>query len=175
MPSKTCHHYLIALGSNVRHARHGAPRAVLRAALVALEEEGLSVVAAAPVIATAPFGPSRRRYANGAALVETALEPDALLARLKRIEHRFGRRAGGKRWGARVLDLDVILWSGGMWGTPGLVVPHAGFRERGFVLRPAAALAPDWRDPVGGLTLRQLLARLTRPRPLPNAPAWSGP
>jgi 2-amino-4-hydroxy-6-hydroxymethyldihydropteridine diphosphokinase len=167
MPAPTRHRYLIALGSNVRHARHGGPREVLRAALDALEHEGLSVVAAAPAIATAPLGPSRRRYANGAALVETTLEPDALLALLKRVERRFGRRAGGKRWGARVLDLDVILWSGGMWGTPGLVVPHASFRERGFVLRPAAAIAPAWRDPISGLTLRQLLARLTRPRPLP--------
>lgn len=175
MPSEACHRYLIALGSNVRHVRYGAPREVLRAALAALEQEGLSVLAAAPVITTAPLGPSRRRYANGAALVETLLEPDALLALFKRVERRFGRRVGGKRWSARVLDLDVILWSGGMWGTPGLIVPHASFRERGFVLRPGAALAPDWRDPVGGLTLRQLLARLTRPRPLPNAPAWSGP
>ncbi len=52
-------------------------------------------------------------------------------------------------------------------GGPDLIVPHVSFRERGFVLHPAAALAPDWRDPVGGLTLRQLRARLTRPRPLP--------
>lgn len=167
MPSEIRHRYLIALGSNVRHARYGAPREVLRAALAGLEDEGLSVVATAPLIASAPLGPSRRRYANGAALIDTTLEPDALLALLKRIERRFGRRTGGKRWRARVLDLDVILWSGGMWGTPGLVVPHASFRERGFVLRPAAALAPDWRDPVSGLTLHQLRARLTRPRPLP--------
>ena len=148
---------------------------MLRAALAALEQEGLSIIAAAPVIGTDPLGPSLRRYANSAALVESTLEPDALLALLKRIERRFGRRPGGKRWSARVLDLDVILWSGGMWSTPGLVVPHVSFRERDFVLRPAVALAPDWRDPVGGLTLRQLLARLTSPRPLPNAPAWSGP
>jgi len=175
MPSEAPYQYLIALGSNVRHVRHGAPREVLRAALDALGEEGLSVVAAAPIIASAPIGPSWRRYANSAALIETDLDPDELLALLKRIERRFGRRAGGKRWGARVLDLDVILWSGGMWGAPDLVVPHRSFRERDFVLRPAAALAPDWRDPVGGLTLRQLFNRLTRPRPLPNAPAWSGP
>ncbi|HTM96693.1 MAG TPA: 2-amino-4-hydroxy-6-hydroxymethyldihydropteridine diphosphokinase [Croceibacterium sp.] len=167
MPSETCHRYVIALGSNVRHARHGAPRDVLRAALAELQHEGLAVIDTAPAIATAPLGPSRRRYANSAALVETTLEPNALLALLKRIERRFGRRAGGKRWRARVLDLDVILWSGGMWGAPGLVVPHVSFRERGFVLHPATALAPDWRDPVGGLTLRQLRARLTRPRALP--------
>jgi 2-amino-4-hydroxy-6-hydroxymethyldihydropteridine diphosphokinase len=161
------HRYLIALGSNVRHVRHGAPAGVVRAALAALEGAGIAVLAAAPIVGSAPLGPSRRRYANGAALVETALEPLELLACLKRIERGFGRRTGGRRWGARVLDLDIVLWSGGMWGSRELVIPHPRFRERGFVVQPAAAIAPGWRDPVSGLTLRRLLARLTRPRPLP--------
>jgi 2-amino-4-hydroxy-6-hydroxymethyldihydropteridine diphosphokinase len=140
---------------------------VLHAALAALADEGITVQAAAPVIASAPLGPSLRRYANGAAVIETELDPPALLALLKAIERRFGRTRGGKRWGARVLDLDIVLWSGGMWGAADLVVPHRSFRERTFVLGPAAAIAPTWRDPVTGRTLRQLRARLTRPRPLP--------
>ena len=64
--------YLIALGSNAPHHRHGAPAAVLRAALGMLEAEGVAVLAASPLIASAPVGPSKRRYANGAALVETS-------------------------------------------------------------------------------------------------------
>jgi 2-amino-4-hydroxy-6-hydroxymethyldihydropteridine diphosphokinase len=135
--------------------------------MAALKEEGLEVVACSPFIETAPLGPARRRYVNGAALVETELEPDELLALLKRIERRFGRTRGGRRWSARVLDLDVILWSRGMFGSPELVVPHPRFRERAFVLGPATAIAPGWRDPVSRLTLHQLFARLTRPRPLP--------
>jgi 2-amino-4-hydroxy-6-hydroxymethyldihydropteridine diphosphokinase len=125
------------------------------------------VLAVAPVIASAPLGPSLRRYANGAAVIETPLDPPALLTLLKTIECSFGRTRGGKRWGARVLDLDIVLWSDGMWGSPALVVPHRSFRERLFVLQPAAAIAPSWRDPVSGLTVRHLRARLTRPRPLP--------
>lgn len=160
--------YLIALGSNVRHVRHGAPPRVLTAALAALAEAGVVVQAASPLLASAPLGPSRRRYANGAALLETALEPDALLALLKRIERGFGRTRGGQRWAARVLDLDIVLWSGGAWSSPGLTVPHPAFRERPFVLRPALAIVPDWRDPLSGLSLRQLHARLTRPRRLPR-------
>jgi 2-amino-4-hydroxy-6-hydroxymethyldihydropteridine diphosphokinase len=140
---------------------------VLHAALSALEAEGIAVLDVARIIASAPVGPSLRRYANGAALIEADLDPPALLALLKRIERAFGRTRGGKRWGARVLDLDVVLWDGGMWGSPELIVPHRSFRERGFVLQPASAIAPTWRDPVTGLTLRQLHARLTRPRPLP--------
>lgn len=150
--------YLIALGSNVRHHRHGLPPAVLRAALADLAAGGIAVERASHVLSTAPLGPSPRRYANAAALVATDLDPAALLRRLKAIERRFGRR-GGRRWASRVLDLDIVLWSGGAWSEPGLIVPHVAFRERGFVLAPAAAIAPAWRDPVTGLTLRQLAAR----------------
>ena len=110
---------------------------------------------------TAPLGPSPRRYANAAALIATGLAPGALLHRLKQVERRFGRR-GGRRWASRVLDLDIVLWSGGAWSEPGLTVPHIAFRERRFVLDPAAAIAPLWRDPVTGLTLRQLAGRYRR-------------
>ena len=160
--------YLIALGSNKRHHRHGRPPQVLRAALQALSDAGLHIEEASPVLASAPLGPSLRRYANGAALVACDLAPDALLGLLKTIEQDFGRRSGGQRWSSRVLDLDLVLWSGGAWSSPGLTVPHAAFRTRDFVLAPAQAIAPLWRDPLSGLSLRQLKARLTRPRPIPR-------
>lgn len=155
--------YLIALGANRRHHRHGRPAAVLAAAIAAMEQAGLKIVQAAPVIRSAPVGPSLREYANGAVLVDTRLEPGDLLGLLKQVEREFGRRASGQRWTARVLDLDIVLWSGGAWASSGLVVPHRLFRVRPFVLGPAAAIAPTWRDPVTGLTLRQLNCRLARP------------
>jgi 2-amino-4-hydroxy-6-hydroxymethyldihydropteridine diphosphokinase len=160
--------YLIALGSNQRHHRHGSPPQVLHAALAALAAAGLTVEAAAPVIASAPLGPSLRRYANGAALVTTDLLPDELLLTLKQIEQAFGRRTGRQRWSARVLDLDLVLWSGGAWSSRGLIVPHAAYRTRNFVLTPCLALAPHWRDPLTQLSLRHLKARLTRPRAIPR-------
>ena len=165
---RKAHRYLVALGSNVRHARHGRPPQVLAAALRELAEQGLEIEAVAPVIASAPLGPSLRRYANSAALVETELAPEDLLALLKQVERKFGRRLRGRRWGRRVLDLDIVLWSGGAWGSPSLTIPHAAFRERTFVLTPAAAIAPHWRDPLTGLTIKQLQARLTRRRRLPR-------
>ncbi|MFM2300909.1 MAG: 2-amino-4-hydroxy-6-hydroxymethyldihydropteridine diphosphokinase [Pseudomonadota bacterium] len=152
--------YLIALGSNQRHHRFGNPRAVLRAAVAALEASGVAVLRIAPIIASAPIGPSLRRYANSAAVVETALPPDDLLATLKAIEQAFGRTRGGQRWSSRVLDLDIVLWAGGAWSSPGLTVPHIAFRTRDFVLRPAAAIAPRWRDPLTGNSLRQLAGHL---------------
>jgi 2-amino-4-hydroxy-6-hydroxymethyldihydropteridine diphosphokinase len=160
--------YAIALGSN-RRSRHGSPAETLRAAIAALDADIVSTIRATPAL-----GPAGRSFANAVAIVESALAPDELLAELKAIERGFGRRPG-KRWGPRVLDLDIILWSGGAWGGPGPIVPHPAFRERDFVLEPLAEIAPDWRDPLTGASVRQLLARLTAPRPVPRSKARSGP
>lgn len=155
--------YAIGLGGNRRHGRHGAPPAVLRAATARLAAEGCAVTAVSPIVATPPLGPGGRRYANAAALVATALPPPALLRLLKGIERDFGRR-GGRRWGARVLDLDILLWSGGRWAGPGLAIPHRQLARRAFVLAPLARIAPGWRVPGRDATVAQLAARLRHPR-----------
>jgi 2-amino-4-hydroxy-6-hydroxymethyldihydropteridine diphosphokinase len=158
--------YLIALGSNRRHAAYGPPEGVVRAAMEECAVFG-TVTVRSPVIATPPMGAAQRRFANAALVLESDLAPTALLAALKRMEREFGRRPG-QRWGDRVLDLDIVLWSGGVWRSAGLAIPHPAFAQRTFVLAPACTIAPDWRDPVSGLTLAQAQARLTRPRPLPR-------
>ena len=164
--------YLIALGSNQRHPHHGPPPSVLTAALAALAREGIIVEAASPIITSAPIGPSRRRYANAAARIATSLSPPALLELLQTIETRFGRVRRGQRWRARTLDLDLILWSGGPWRSRTLTIPPPLYRQRSFVLTPAAAVAPDWRDPAGTCTIRHLHARLTRPAPVRRCVAF---
>ena len=141
---------------------------MIRAALRVLEDRGLHVASVAPVRTSAPLGPSLRRYANTAAVIETMLDPPACLAALKAIERGFGRRAGGQRWSARVLDLDIVLWSGGIWQTRTLTIPHPAFRQREFVLVPARSVARDWRNPITGLTIAHLAARLTRRRATPR-------
>lgn len=166
------HRYLVALGSNMRHAAHGSPRAVVRAAMRALDAEGDRLVVQSPLIRSAPLGPSRREYCNAAALVESRREPDAYLRHLLAIEARFGRKRRGAAWRSRTLDLDIVLWDGGAWaqddGETALVLPHPAYRTRDFVLAPAARIAGHWRDPLGGLTIRQLSARLTKPRHPPR-------
>ncbi|GGA50706.1 hypothetical protein GCM10011395_21310 [Sphingomonas psychrolutea] len=152
-------HYAIAIGSN-RCGRHGRPVAEVAAAIAALA----GVVAVSPVVASAPIGPSIRRYANAVVLIESVDQPPVVLDRLKAIERAFGRRRG-QRWSARVIDLDIVLWSGGPWCAPGLTIPHIAFRARDFVLGPLLGVAPDWRDPLSGLTVRQLRARLRRGLP----------
>ena len=153
------HRYLVALGSNRRLPGIGGPRAVLDAAVAALSESGWRVVAFARPVASAPIGPSLRRYANGAVLIAGDRDPHAALLDLQRIGTAFGRRRRGQRWRSRTLDLDIVLWSGGAWHGPHLTIPHPLFRDRAVVLRPAAQIAPHWRDPVTGRTLRQLAAR----------------
>lgn len=160
--------YVIALGSNQRHGRFGGPAAILRAAVAELADRGLTVEAVSPVQRSRPLGPSLREYANGAVLVEAALGPPDMLTLLQDVESHFGRKRQGQRWRSRTLDLDIVLWSGGCWTDDRLVVPHAEFRGRDFVLRPAAAIAPRWRDPLTGLTLKHLCARLTRRAPPPR-------
>lgn len=155
--------YAIALGSNRRHGRHGAPAAVLRAAVEALAALG-TVEAASAIHRTPALGPAGRSFANAAVILSSAREPLALLRALKALERRFGRRPG-RRWGPRVLDLDIALWSGGTVRRPDLAVPHPALGARPFVLRPLAQIAPDWRDPGSGRTVRQLLARIERRRP----------
>ncbi len=160
--------YLLSLGSNMRHPRHGAPDQVLRAALACLEAKGARIEAASPVMRTDPVGPSRRRFANCSAVVSAKCKAKKMLRLCREIEAEFGRRRSGQRWRARVLDIDIVLWSGGARATDTLVIPHPLFRARDFVLRPSAAIAGGWRDPLTGLTVRHLFARLTKPRPIPR-------
>jgi 2-amino-4-hydroxy-6-hydroxymethyldihydropteridine diphosphokinase len=144
--------YLIGIGSN----RVGA-RARVSAALHKAKQRSR-------VITSRPIGPGTRNYANAVVMLESKHNPPTLLAKLKRLERAAGRRPG-RRWGDRPLDLDIIAWSGGIWVSPGLTIPHAEFRKRRFVLAPLCEIAPDWRDPVTNLTAKQLLARLDRKRP----------
>ena len=159
------HFYAIALGSNLPHQRYGRPEWVLREALSQLDCGPLRLCAAASIIRSAPVGPSRRQYANTAAIIATALAPDALLGHLKAQERVFGRRAGGQAWRARVLDLDILLWSGGPFVSSTLCIPHLEMTKRRFVLRPLSTIAADWRHPLTGLTVRHLQARLDQKRP----------
>lgn len=136
----------------------GAPRRVIEAAVTSIADFG-QVIAVSRIRDSRPIGPSRRTYANATVMVETRESPLRFLASLQRLELRFGRRRRGSAWRARQIDLDIVLWSGGTWLTPELVIPHPMFRERPFVIGPAAEIAPNWRDPVTGLTLRQLAKR----------------
>lgn len=159
---------IIALGSNRRHGRYGAPERVVRAAIAAFAAYDIAVTVESGLHVTAPLGPSDRNFANAAVLAETTLSPGELLLALKSIEAAFGRRRG-RRWAARVLDLDIVAYGDSVvpgrltWARArGLVIPHRAMHLRRFVLDPVADVAPAWRHPVFNRTVRQLRARSGR-------------
>jgi 2-amino-4-hydroxy-6-hydroxymethyldihydropteridine diphosphokinase len=154
------------LGSNQPLPHIGRPAQIIAQAIEALEMADIDVFAQSPAISSRPLGPARRVYANAAAIVSTSLLPPELLVRLQEIEAHFGRQRRGQQWGARTLDLDILIWSGGIWSDNMLSVPHVALRERSFVLTPASMIAPDWRDPVTGLSIRQLQSRQAQPKRL---------
>jgi 2-amino-4-hydroxy-6-hydroxymethyldihydropteridine diphosphokinase len=156
------HLYAIAIGSNRPHGRHGRPPQVVEAAIARLDEE-FGLFDASPIVLSPAIGRAGRNFANAIALVESGLEPPEMLRSLKSIERDFGRRRS-RRWGPRVLDLDIALWSGGRFRSRWLQVPHAELEWRDFVLQPLVGIAPGWRVP-GGLAVRHLAHRLARRAP----------
>ena len=154
--------YAIAIGSNRPHGRYGRPPQVVEAAIARLDED-FGLFDSSPIILNSAIGGAGRDFANAVTLIESALDPPEMLRRIKAIEREFGRRRG-KHWAARVLDLDIILWSGGRFRSRSLNIPHYGLEQRSFVLQPLAAIAPEWRVR-GSLTARQLAHRLARSRP----------
>jgi 2-amino-4-hydroxy-6-hydroxymethyldihydropteridine diphosphokinase len=129
----------IALGSNL-----GDRAAMLRGALVSLRRgANVRIVAESSVSETAPVGgPEQPDYLNMVVAVETALAPEALLARCLAIEAEHGR-VRRERWGARTLDLDLLCYGEVELKTAQLTLPHPRMRERAFVLVPLAEIAPE--------------------------------
>ena len=154
--------YAIAIGSNRPHGRYGRPAQVVEQAIARLDRE-FGLFDASPILLNKAMGGAGRDFANSVALVESDLEPPAMLRSLKTLEREFGRRRG-RRWAARVLDLDIIDWSGGKWRSRTLNVPHPAAAGREFVIIPLAAIAPRWRLE-GSLNARHLAHRLARRRP----------
>ena len=154
--------YAIAIGSNRAHGRYGRPAQVVVAAIARLDHD-FGLFDCSPILLNPAYGPAGRDFANAVALVESDLDPPQMLSRLKQVECEFGRRRG-RRWGPRVLDLDIALWSGGNWRSHHLSVPHPQLEKRGFVLQPLAALSPYWRIR-GSLNVRHFAHRLARRRP----------
>ena len=142
----------IAHGSNI-----GNSLATLRSALSTLNQTpGIKVKAISSWYQTAPIGPPQPNIINGCALLETTLTPQDLLSVLLDIEKKFGRERH-ERWGARTLDLDLLLFNDVVLDTKTLQIPHPRMTQRGFVMIPLAEIASNWIEPLCGRAISQLV------------------
>jgi 2-amino-4-hydroxy-6-hydroxymethyldihydropteridine diphosphokinase len=144
----------VAIGSNL-----GSRRACLESAIACLDATpGVEVLRVSALHETAPVGgPSQGAFLNGALLLETDLDPEALLSRLHEIEREHGReRPDQVRNGPRTLDLDLLLVGGVTVSSAILELPHPRMHERLFVLAPLVEIAPELRHTVRDRTISEL-------------------
>jgi 2-amino-4-hydroxy-6-hydroxymethyldihydropteridine diphosphokinase len=145
----------IGLGSNL-----GDRFANLAAARAAIEKDAGAITALSAIYDTDPWGPVRQdNYLNQAVRIDAVGRPRDLLEVLLRIERALGRdRATEKRYGPRVIDLDILLYGDEAVSEPDLVIPHPRLAERAFALVPLAEIAPALA--IGGTPIRELIHRI---------------
>ena len=145
----------IALGSNL-----GDSQDILTDAISRLQASPqIDLIAVSSWYLTAPVGPPQPDYLNGCATLQTSLTPLELLHTLHAIETTFGR-VREQIWGARTLDLDLLLYEQQIIDIPALQLPHPRMTERAFVLVPLAEIAPNWIEPRSGEAIETLSNRL---------------
>jgi 2-amino-4-hydroxy-6-hydroxymethyldihydropteridine diphosphokinase len=142
----------IALGANL-----GEPQTTLEAALGVLDRTlQIRVEAHSSWYLTQAIGPPQPDYVNGCAILQTSLSPSTLMQTLLEIENQFGR-VRRERWGARTLDLDLLLFDDVVMHSADLTIPHPRMCDRAFVLIPLSEIAPDWLEPTSGQPIQTLL------------------
>jgi 2-amino-4-hydroxy-6-hydroxymethyldihydropteridine diphosphokinase len=159
----------IALGSNL-DSRFGDREANLREAVRRIGGLG-EVRAVSSFFDTEPVGFLKQpRFLNGALVLETELEPVALMRELLGVERAMGRirvareLEGTIAKGPRVIDLDLLLYGDVVMETEELTLPHPEMQDRRFVLEPLAEIAPDWVHPVLGVAVLAMLERVAADR-----------
>ena len=143
----------LGLGSNV-----GDRRSHLQAAVVALPDHGVDLLASSSVYETEPVGLvlDQRDFYNACLRIETDLDPGPLLDACKAVEHHLGRETGTVRHGPRVIDVDLLLLGDLRYSSARLTLPHPEVSSRRFVLVPLLELDPELALPGGESLARQL-------------------
>jgi len=148
----------VALGSNL-DSEFGDREANLREAVRRLGELG-EVKSVSRFYDTEPVGYlDQPRFLNGAAVLETSLDPVELMRALLGIEQAMGRERILAK-GPRLIDLDLLLYGARVMNTAELTLPHPEMQERRFVLEPLSEVAAEWVHPVLGMTVGKMLERL---------------
>jgi len=146
----------LGLGSNLQQ-----PVAQLRQALDKLgSEPAIEILDVSRLYRTPPWGDAEQDdFINAVALIETSLEPMPLLRVLQSIEDLMGRQRSGRRWGPRLIDIDLLLYGDLQCRSEALELPHPRMHERAFVLVPLCELDATLRIPGQGVA-GELLQRL---------------
>jgi len=146
----------IGLGSNLEKPAEQ----VKKARLTIAEHPGFTELRFSSLYSSPPMGPQDQpHYVNAVMSVSTDLSAIKMLRILQKIEADFGRIRNGERWGARIIDLDLLLFADQIIAHPDLIVPHAGLSERAFVLYPLSDITPE-NMPISGLgTIKQLISQ----------------
>jgi 2-amino-4-hydroxy-6-hydroxymethyldihydropteridine diphosphokinase len=154
----------LGLGSNLGNRLEN-----LRAALRFLRES-FKILKTSDVFETAPWGVTDQPYfLNACLLAECEMPPERLLERVKEIEKKMGRTAA-RRWGERLIDIDILLMDSLVRDAPDLRIPHADMHRRDFVLIPLAQILPGWVHPVMGRTAASLAEDAASHFPHASAP-----
>lgn len=150
------HKVYIAIGSNLNN-----PIQQVKAAIGALAQLPKSQLLAVSQLYQSPplEQDDQADYINAVAAVETSLHAHDFLTELEKIEILHGRTRNTRRWGPRVLDLDLILFDDLVINTARLIVPHPEFHKRAFVLVPLQEIAPELVLP-SGKKLQELIDEL---------------
>lgn len=137
----------LGLGSNL-----ASPVSQIKSARHALATfNGIKELAFSSLYHSHPMGPQDQPdYVNAVMAIATTLSPTDLLHCLQHIEQAQGRTRNGQRWGARTLDLDILMYGDFIIDSPSLTVPHNGIVERAFVLYPLLEIAPELTIPGKG-------------------------
>lgn len=144
------HRVFLALGTNLGD-RWDNLRQAVRALAALMVVETIS-----PVYETAPWGiEDQPEFLNICLSATTTLAPHPLLAAIKDLEVKLGRRPG-PRWGPRLIDIDILFYDDLILQSEGLTIPHPHLAERVFVLAPLADIAPQFRHPQTGLSVAQM-------------------
>lgn len=156
MANAIAHQVYIGIGSNVGNKRENFFEAVTRLAKL----PDTRVLKESSLYESEPLGEAQEWYVNGAVEIETRLKPDMLLKKLKNIERSMGRKKIKKRWGARIIDLDILLYDSAVVKKKTLRIPHPEMATRKFVLIPLGEIAPQVVHPELGVTISDLLIKI---------------
>jgi 2-amino-4-hydroxy-6-hydroxymethyldihydropteridine diphosphokinase len=156
MATAVVHQVYIGVGSNLGNKKDNFLEALDRLAKL----PDTKILKESSLYESEPLGDSKDWYVNGAIEIETKFKPDMLLKKFKNIERAMGRKKVKKRWGARIIDLDILLYDALVVKKKNLQIPHPEMPNRKFVLIPLIEIAPQVIHPELGVTISELLVKV---------------